>query len=62
MSDDNIDKKNISFKENKILFMKTKLKKAGLAIWNNKEKEFFGRDSLSWSKKIKKIFNSNNSI
>lgn len=50
------EKKELSFKENKTLFIKTKLKKAGLAIWNNKEKEFFGRDSLSWSKFMEKLF------
>ncbi|CAF0801928.1 unnamed protein product [Brachionus calyciflorus] len=47
--DEDENDKKIKFKDNKLLYVKNIFKTFGLFIWDNKKKEFLGREVLSWS-------------
>jgi hypothetical protein len=47
---DKIDNKKVTFKENKLLFLKLKFFSFLKLIWDNKNKEFLMRNFYSWSK------------
>jgi hypothetical protein len=44
------NKKKVTFKENKLLFLKLKFIGFIKLIWDNKNKEFLMRNFYSWSK------------
>lgn len=49
-SDDPLNEKKITFRNNKFIFMKKIFKSILIFIWDNQNKAFLSRSFLSWSK------------